>query len=810
MRNFGLFILVLLLTPIFSIAQITERNFVKQQNITRSDDSELRYTLDFENAYSELRDATQTISLPNLDGQFEEFVIEPSNVIAPEVKHYYTIKTFRGYKKGDKKVSIALDATRGSFQAAIKSDKKYFIEKELDSNSRNTIVVKTADKAANAIDCDVEHLPLPITRETNVSRNSDVKKKYKIAIASAGEYSTKFGGSTYDVTNVLNSLASGVNMANVILNKDLGIELQLVSTPEIIFSDANTDPYDPTSRTTVLSGNDTVLDEKIGEANYDIGHVVMWANYGGVAYVGSMCTPLKGAGFSSTNSTFEKLWNYYFVHELGHQFGANHTFSATTCRNSRSGKRFEPGAGGSIMGYVNLCGGTLQPSGNVPYYHPGSLQEINTMISTRSCGEDIYVDNEAPVADAGSTFVIPKSTPFILVGDAADEDDATLTYQWEQIDGDGDATGTVVDCSNPKTALFKFKYPQAEKYREFPRHKLQLKRPQNPWGLKWEVLPCTPRDMHFAFVSRDNDPKQARIGQDSMTVRVADTGPFELVPIQEGLELTTGMPYEVQWTVNGTDSHTPSVDILFSADDGLTYSVLASKVANNGRYYIGLPNIVTTTGRLVVRSHVENVVRNDGDQLRTANSFYAVSLQPLTIVRGASAGALPVELADFSGMNTDFGNELRWTTTSETNNKGFNVQKLEYQDWVTIGYVDGNGTTTDENTYRFVDQKVEATNAYRLEQEDFDGAKTYSDVVIVNGENQSSEVAIFKNTNANRLELQNITNPTDFKIYNMQGKVVDSVSLESDSSIDISKYSHGVYVVNYEMNSMRYSVKVVL
>ncbi|QQS35306.1 MAG: DUF4990 domain-containing protein [Ignavibacteriales bacterium] len=94
---------------------------------------------------------------------------------------------------------------------------------------------------------------------------------------------------------------------------------------------------------------------------------------------------------------------------------------------------------------------------------------------------------------------------------------------------------------------------------------------------------------------------------------------------------------------------------------------------------------------------------------------------------------LPVELISFTAFVVSSVTTLNWTTSSELNNLGFEVQrKLDEDHFTTIGFVRGNGTTTQKNDYRFVTDFFEnQKNIYRLKQLDYSGAFTYSDEIDV-------------------------------------------------------------------------------
>ena len=95
-----------------------------------------------------------------------------------------------------------------------------------------------------------------------------------------------------------------------------------------------------------------------------------------------------------------------------------------------------------------------------------------------------------------------------------------------------------------------------------------------------------------------------------------------------------------------------------------------------------------------------------------------------------NAGVIPVELVSFDAHTNGSDVVLAWETASETNNAGFEVQLKNGDDWSVLGFVEGQGTTTEAQTYTFTAGGMDVgTHAFRLKQIDFDGAFEYSDEV---------------------------------------------------------------------------------
>lgn len=92
---------------------------------------------------------------------------------------------------------------------------------------------------------------------------------------------------------------------------------------------------------------------------------------------------------------------------------------------------------------------------------------------------------------------------------------------------------------------------------------------------------------------------------------------------------------------------------------------------------------------------------------------------------------IPVELVSFDAVANNNSVKLNWTTATETNNAGFEIERTSsLQEWVNIGFVEGKGTSSEINSYSFNDDNLKAgLYSYRLKQIDFDGSYTYSSII---------------------------------------------------------------------------------
>lgn len=93
---------------------------------------------------------------------------------------------------------------------------------------------------------------------------------------------------------------------------------------------------------------------------------------------------------------------------------------------------------------------------------------------------------------------------------------------------------------------------------------------------------------------------------------------------------------------------------------------------------------------------------------------------------------LPVELTSFTANVNENNVRLKWSTATEINNSGFEVERKSFQDWEKIGFIPGFGTTTEVHSYSFIDANIlSGTYNYRLKQVDFNGRYKYSNEIEV-------------------------------------------------------------------------------
>ncbi len=166
--------------------------------------------------------------------------------------------------------------------------------------------------------------------------------------------------------------------------------------------------------------------------------------------------------------------------------------------------------------------------------------------------------------------------------------------------------------------------------------------------------------------------------------------------------------------------------------------------------------------------------------------------------------AMPVELMSFKGRKDNGNIALEWSTATEENSSHFEIQKsTNGLDWEAIGNIESNHNSVVTNHYAFIDRAVVSiNNYYRLRMVDLDETFEYSDVIMVNmGELTTDfEVRAFPNPTTDYLQVtlnsKEQTN-VNISIVDVNGRVIqttsDSLKGTSTQRLDVSEYNAGVY-----------------
>ena len=343
--------------------------------------------------------------------------------------------------------------------------------------------------------------------------------------------------------------------------------------------------------------------------------------------VAFVSTDQKGRGITSPADGIPMGDNFdidYVVHEVGHQLGANHTFSFS---NEGSGQQKEVGSGITIMGYAGITSQDVAPH-SIDIFHETSIAQIQANLANKTCPiTTVMTANHVPVVAPVSSVTIPISTPFALTGSATDPEGDPITYCWEQNDNStttGNASvASPTKLTGPNWLSFS---PTVSPTRLCPKLSTILAglfvTPTLPGGdavANIEALSSVSRTLNFRLTVRDNHPYVASstIGQTQftdMTVTVTNTaGPFKVTSPNTNVSWAGGSTQTITWDVANTTFvpvSTANVKISLSTDGGQTFpTVLLASTPNDGSELVTIPAGASSTARVKVEASRQYLFR---------------------------------------------------------------------------------------------------------------------------------------------------------------------------------------------------------
>ena len=589
------------------------------------------------------------ISFPNEYGKLEKFRIIEAPLLSLELSALHpNIKTYLGFSIENSGTRIRFSFTPLGVNAMITSRDKatcFLVPTSKTDNKQYIAYNRNANLSSpKSFNCLTEDTFMSSRENASFSRdaNDQILRTFRIAISTTGEYTSFWddgnAGNGDAKDDALAQVVSTLNRVNELFEVDMAVTFTLVTGSELLYVDAATDPYSTISN--FGSELQNTLTTNTGETNYDIGHlfhkeVTANNNNGNANCIGCVCVDnQKGSGFSSHAFTDNDGGTYmsdffdidYVSHEIGHQMGANHTWSF---EDEGTGVQSEPGSGTTVMSYAGITGTDDVQDHSDPYFHYYSIDQILNNLDTRTCWTGTPITNNPPVANAGNDFTIPQGTAFILKGASTDADGGdTHTYTWEQIDN-GISNNGNFGSTKLTGATWRSRPPNTSPNRYMPilsrviTGQLTETNPiESVDNSTWETVSTVARDLNFVLTVRDRSETNST-GQmpqssfDTMKVTVDDnSGPFLVTSQTTNETWQAGSNQTITWDVANTNTapvNTTNINILLSVDGGLTFPFpLASNVANDGSQIVTIPTGTTTTNaRVIVES--------------SGNLFYAVN-----------------------------------------------------------------------------------------------------------------------------------------------------------------------------------------
>lgn len=625
------------------------------------------------------------VTFPDENGKEHQYVIVEAPVLADDVAIMYpNIKTYLGSRTDNSGTRIRFSVTPLGLNAMISvpGEETAFIQPVTKVSNGQYLVYNRNSKmnSTESFECLTDDIGTKELANALTSRdaNDQLLRTFRIAISVNGEY-TQFwddgnAGNGNAQADALAQVVSTLNRNNEVFEVDMAITFTLIHGVDyngntLIFASPNADPYTGAFNTQLQ----TLLTSDVGEANYDIGHLLAYGgNNGNAGCIGCVCENGKGSGFSSHTFLDNDGGPYmsdffdidYVPHEIGHQMGGNHTFSNNT---EGTGVNSEPGSGTTIMGYAGITGPNDVQDHSDPYFHYQTINQIlnNVTSGTNQCATTTGITNNPPVANAGADYAIPNGTAFILKASATDADGGdTLTYTWEQIDSAQTTNGQFGPTHTGP--VWRSRPPSTSTDRYMPIYSRVLAgqlTEENPVetadNSSWETVSTIGRTLNFGLTVRDRS-EAGGVGQtpqtdfDTMTVTVEAGVPFTVAsPPAWG----SGSTQTLSWNVGATNTapiNCQTVNIKFSTDGGLTWpTTLATATANDGSESITVPSVADTNNARILVEAADNIFYAVSDvfPISSAASFALNNASGAQGVCNSDAASYTINMFTVNGFN---------------------------------------------------------------------------------------------------------------------------------------------------------------